>query len=100
MRIRVEVNRIGEWRELESVGADLMGSISDLTHGRDVLLFGWHDGVPGVWRSTGGYDRELAGLRGVNSLGLELLSDLSEPYEMTVSPQGGGLARVRWTLEK
>jgi hypothetical protein len=101
MRIRVEVMQVTqgeEWRELESVGQDLMGSFTDTTHGRDVLLFGWRDGQVGVWRSEGGYDQELAGLRGVTSLGLELLSDLREPYERTVAPEGGGLARVRWTL--
>jgi hypothetical protein len=99
MKIRVEVTQGQGWRDLVAVeDTGLMGSMTDTTSGRDVILFGWHQGEPGVWRSSGGFDYEVAELRGVDSLGLEHLSDLSEPYERPVIPEHSGLVRVRWSL--
>jgi hypothetical protein len=77
---------------------DPPGSMQDTTNGRDVILFGWWEREVGVWRSEGGYDMEMGQLRRVTSLGLEKLSDLSEPYERPVIQPGTGLIRVRWTL--
>lgn len=101
MKIRVEAKQNEDWIELEPVGPrDMLGSVTDETNGRDLLLFGWQDGVPGLWRAVGGTDQEFGQLRRIETLGLELISDLAEPYEVPVVHPEMGLMRVRWTLVK
>jgi hypothetical protein len=41
-----------------------------------------------VWESVAGFDVETAAVREITSLGLELLSDLSEPYELEIIRKG------------
>lgn len=79
----------------DGVVAMPMGSISDAeppgslsSHepdgSRQVYLFGWHNGERGLWRSEGGYDIETKAVRQVGTLGLEKLSDLTAPYELSI----------------
>ena len=101
MQIRVEVarSRAQPWTQVGMVGqADMLGSMTDTTNGRDVLLFGWQTGVPGVWRSSAGIDQTVGSLRKLETTGVELLSDLSEPYERQVIPEDSGVVWVRWSL--
>ena len=101
IRIEATVVTADEWHEMTAISeGEAMGSMTDLSIGRNILLFGWQPGEgPGVWRSVGGFDYTLGELRGVNaSEGLELLSDLKEPYERIVRPESGGMYKVRWTL--
>jgi hypothetical protein len=99
MKVRIQATQDGnEWQEAPSVGpGDMLGSLTDLTNGRDILLFGWRDGAPGLWRAVGGTAQEFGELRKLETLGLELISDLHEPYECpVVSPTG--MLRVRWSV--
>jgi hypothetical protein len=67
------------WRRLGSVSdAEPPGSISSDGPPRQVYLFGWLDGSPGVWRSVAGIDVETPAIREVSTLGLERLADLSD----------------------
>jgi hypothetical protein len=101
MKIRIESKQGGDWMEAESVGEhDMLGSLTDLTNGTDILLFGWHEGTPGVWRAVGGTAHEVGALRAIETFDLEPISDLTTPYEVPVIHPTLGLMRVRWTLVK
>lgn len=54
---------------------------------REVFVFGWYEGGPGVWRSIGGVDVETAAVREITSVGFELLADL----------RAGAYEREMWT---
>ena len=93
----------GEWRKVDPPVAeqDRMGSFSSIEEsGREVYLFGFRDGSPGVWRSLAGVDAETERLRAVVPLaGLEQLSDLAEPFEIDVQLPRTGKRRVRFRLD-
>lgn len=99
VKIKIEVTQGQGWSQVgEITQGEVMGSMTDCTHGRDVLLFGFQNGMPGVWKSPFGFDYQLGELRGVTAIGLEELSDLIEPYERPIIFEGGGLCRVRWSV--
>jgi hypothetical protein len=56
--------------------------------GDRVFLFGWRDDGPGVWESIGGLSQETVAVREIVTVGLKLLSDLSEPYVLTIYVKG------------
>ena len=98
MKILCEFTRDGEhW---DAVGPalgpdDMLGSFSDLTSGRDVYMFGFRDGIPGLWRSMGGTDEEFGELRKTSTLGLEPISTLMTPHEMVIVHPTQGMLRIR-----
>lgn len=65
--------------------SDHPGSISsDEASGRQVYLFGFVDGRPGVWRSELGIDRATPTTRVIESTNFVFLADLERgPYELT-----------------
>lgn len=98
MKIQVEMTKDGE--KWETVGSgvgpgDMLGSFSDETSGRDLYLFGWRDGQPGLWRSQGGYDESFGELRKTTTYGTELVSTLMTPYEMVIVHPSQGMMRIR-----
>jgi hypothetical protein len=66
------------------------GSISSTTpDGHRVFLFGWwRDDEPGVWESVAGLTVETSAVREIVTAGLKRLSDLTEPFELTVWVKG------------
>ena len=52
--------------------------------GRQVYVFGWHDGRCGVWRSVGGADVATLHQRVIATAGLEQIADLAfgDHYEL------------------
>jgi hypothetical protein len=99
MKIVIDATQGTDWVDVDPVGeSDMLGSLTDVTNGVDVLLFGWRDGVPGIWRVVGGGVKEFGQLREITTSALELVSDLSEPYECPVVHPHMGLMRVRWML--
>jgi hypothetical protein len=88
----LEVKYGDSWRLIGSqTETDPPGSISSTSPSgeREVYMFGWWDGAPGVWRSSGGADVETSEIRFLMVEGeLEQLSDLTEPWE-----------RDRWFLD-
>ena len=85
-----------DWDVVGMIGpGDTMGSMADTA---GVLLFGWHEGGPGVWRYRGGYEYVLGQLKGVKGGDIERISDLEEPYQQLVMPETGGMFQVRWSL--
>ena len=92
------------WAGIGSVSeVEPPGSMStDSALGRRVIVFGWYQGKAGVYESRGGYDVESEAFRQIESLGLDLLSDLSQPYEFDVERPGrtrpGRTIRVRCSL--
>jgi hypothetical protein len=97
MKILCEFSRDGkEWMKTGEVGPDdILGSFSDVTSGRDVYLFGFRDGVPGLWRAVGGSAEEFGELRKVSTYDLELVSPLFQPHEMVVVHPTQGMLRIR-----
>jgi hypothetical protein len=97
MKILCEFTEDGQiWESTGSVGADdMLGSFSDLTSGRDVYLFGWRDGVPGLWRAMGGADEQVGEFLKIETLGLEPVSDLIDPHEMVIVHPNVGMIRIR-----
>jgi hypothetical protein len=89
----------GEWEQVGIVDeAQPPGSISSRSGAaREVYVFGWLDGAPGVWRSTGGVDVANDLMRAIASEGFDRLSDLTEPYELAVITRTGR-ADVRFRL--
>jgi hypothetical protein len=86
--VLLEAGVAGQWREGAAIRpGDALGSISRIeATGRQVYLFGFQDGVAGVWRSTGGIDRgDGTPVREVRSIGLDLVSDLAQPLELAAS---------------
>jgi hypothetical protein len=96
----MEVRGRDDWVRVGSVSdVDPLGSISDeRPSGRQVVMFGWHEGRPGVWLSTGGVDLANVAVREVHTLGLERLSDLSEPLVMDRHYRGRRV-KVRFRVE-
>lgn len=66
---------------------------------RDLFMFGFYEGAPGVWRSKAGVDIETSDVRAMVSTGLERLSDLSEPFEVNIWRPSVGMLRIRFVLE-
>lgn len=97
--VRAEVQVKGRWVPVGTVTRDTpLGSMSDTGARREVFVFGFIDGVPGVWRSTGGIDVERGTERAIFGTGLERLADLTEgPYEREVDRRGRRV-RVRWSV--
>ena len=98
MKILFEFSKDGESWEAVGPGVgpdDMLGSFSDVTSGRDVYLFGWRDGLPGLWRSIGGVDEEFGELRKTTTTGLEPVSTLMTPYEMVIVHPTQGMLKVR-----
>lgn len=73
-----------QWRRVGGVGEpEPLGSVAwDEALGRQVYLFGFRDGRPGVWRSADGVDVASDAVREVITTGLVPVSDLAEPYEL------------------
>jgi hypothetical protein len=88
------------WIRVGGVGPDEPPGSMSLNDwdGRDVVMFGWWEGIPGIWRSVGGVDVETGSWREIHSLGLEQLSDLAQPYVRDYG-LAGARRRIRWRLE-
>jgi hypothetical protein len=94
----------GTWQEVSSVNAvEPTGSISsDPTTGRrQVFVFGWLDGAPGVWRSRAGFDVANPAVRVIHTAGLDLLTDFSRSdfYELDVW-RAGRSGRIGFRLSQ
>lgn len=63
---------------------------------RRVYLLGWRDDVRGLWVADADTTISTDAVRLLKSVTLTLLSDLTEPYEMTVRTRKGP-RRVRFT---
>jgi hypothetical protein len=91
---------LGGWQQLGALEEmETCGSISSHEPGgRQVILFGWIDGVPGVWRADG-FDVANDAIREIHAFSpLERLADLAAgPYEREVRTKAGP-ARARWRL--
>jgi hypothetical protein len=90
--VELDVRREGgDWVQVGAHGKDdAPGSFSsEEERGRQVYVFGWLNGEPGVWRSKAGADIESSVVRAVFSERMEKLSDLSEPYEMIRATEHG-----------
>lgn len=100
------------WRKaqktLEEKGATPLGSLSSCGGAgpRELYIFGWLNGVAGVWRSLGGVDVEVGPLRAVMATGgLELLHQFSGPdspypiHYLTLDRPDGKRIEVRIWLE-
>ncbi len=76
----------GGWTRIGTVGpGDPAGTFtSEGPDGRDLYVFGWRDGAPGLWRSTAGADVATGAARAYVTAGLALVSDLAVPCEVTV----------------
>lgn len=88
-----------DFMELARLGPeDPPGSLS-AWRGRDrqVYVFGYDAGRAGVWESRG-FDVERGLLREVYALELTLLSDLSTPYELTLTMASGNRLAILWQL--
>jgi hypothetical protein len=91
---------LGGWQQMGALEEmETCGSITSLDpDGRQVILFGWINGEPGVWQSMGGIDLANDAIREIHSLGLVPLADLNAgPYEREVRTKAGP-ARARWRL--
>lgn len=100
-QVTIEVRPPGAaWRPAGTVcEMEPPGSISSHEPtGRQLIIFGWWEGRPGVWRSTIGFDISTPAFREVTSAHLKRLADLTEgPYERDVWTIAGRV-RGRWTL--
>lgn len=97
--VRMEVQRAdGEWATIGEA-SDPPGSFSSNEEsGRQVYIFGLMGGAPGVWRSTAGFDLEDPKLREIHTAGLECLSELPGPFELTIVRKSGGLVNIRFRV--
>lgn len=88
----------GEWHRVGSVSeVEPPGSISsDDPAGRNVYVFGWHQGRVGVWH-VWGVDLATPAFRQVLGA-LEPVSDLSETYVQRINKSERGRMYVRITL--
>lgn len=88
-RVTLELQDLaGRWVDAGAVAeAEPPGSLSSTPPGqaRQVFVFGWWEGGPGVWRSQAGVDVASPAIREVHTSGLERLADLeSGPFQMEV----------------
>lgn len=104
MPVVMEMDHVGGWVK---IGASLTpddppGSISSHESlGRQVYVFGFHEGKAGVWRSAGGFDFEEGLGRTITSLELVLVADLEQgPHEMTVHHPVRRDVRLRFRMEE
>jgi hypothetical protein len=94
----------GEWRPVGTVDVTtLPGSLVSGAYGgspRQVYMFGFVDGRPGVWRSRGGADAAVTpAVQAVAAVAWQGLSDLAVPYELeTYSESLRTVLRCRFTL--
>jgi hypothetical protein len=97
MKVLCEFTRDGEeWDTVGQLGpGDTLGSFSDLTSGRDIYLFGFRDGNPGLWRAVGGSVEEFGELRKIETYDLELVTPLMNPHEMVIVHPTQGMIRIR-----
>lgn len=98
----LEAKGASGWVRAGSVGdAEPPGSLSSAEpNGRQVYIFGWWEGAPGVWRSHGGLDAGNDALRAITTSGFDRLADLTAgPHEMTVWLPTGPKS-VRFTLSR
>jgi hypothetical protein len=68
------------WREIGQLEEGSGSLSSQEADGRQVYVFGFQDGKPGVWKSESGVDIEVGADRLLVTSGLIPLSDLQEPY--------------------
>ena len=81
----LEVRNGDEWNVVGTVSdVEPPGSISiHDTDVRQVYMFGWFEGVAGVWRSTLGTDLETPSFRTITTVGFEQLCALGDgPFEL------------------
>lgn len=98
----VQVRRGGEWADAGAVPESQAGSLSsDDPAGRQLFIFGWLDGVPGVWRSESGADLERGSIRLVLSDGVTRLADLSGGgwHELAIR-RGADSIQVRFAVRE
>jgi hypothetical protein len=81
----------GRWRRVGGIGpAQHPGSVSSDDPGdRQVFVFGYVFGSPGLWRSVAGWDAADPATRVVVTSGLTRLSDLAVPYEWSTPGREG-----------
>lgn len=99
-QVRFEVKSPTTWVYAGSVSeVEPAGSLSSYEPaGRQVYLFGWLDGRPGVWRAHGGIDAENQTVREIVTSQFDQLSDLARPLEMTIWHRTAGPILGRFTL--
>lgn len=98
--VAVEILTPAGWTGIGSVSeAEPPGSMSsvDALGRRSIIVFGWYRNKPGVYESRGGYDIENEAFRQIESLALDPLSDLTQPYEFDITRPGHTM-RVRCSL--
>jgi hypothetical protein len=96
--VALDVQIGGEWRHVGGVAeVEPCGSLSSDDGRREVIVFGFRDGTAGVWRSVGGLDAETTLGRTILTTGMEMLSDLSRPLELTVW-RNGQHVRARFSV--
>ncbi len=92
----------GEWRRFDAVAAGgALGSIGYADEGgrQRLLVYGWEDGRPGVWRSPVG--RTIEPNEPVfSAAGLELVADLSDGHaESLVISSDGEKVTYRFVVQ-
>ncbi len=99
----VELDIGGGWRRVRSQSEiEPPGSLSsDEPDGRQVYLFGWHDGDgPAVWRSEGGVDAANDAVRMVVATGLVKVADLDAEQDHRMAFwRGGQSTPLRFRVE-
>lgn len=77
----------------------LPGSISsdEPNSSRRLFVFGWRGEECGVWEADSGVDAATLTSREIYTLGFTKLSDLGEPYEVTIHRVGRGPRQLRFT---
>jgi hypothetical protein len=99
MKVLCEFTQEGDlWEAIGVIGPDdILGSVSDMTSGRDIYLFGFRDGQPGLWRAVGGSAEEFGELRKIETYDLELTSPLLQTHEMVIVHPTQGMIRIRFS---
>lgn len=107
MILLAKPHRDANWTEWMPIGepllpTDMPGSVSsEPPEGdRELFIYGWMENEHGVWRSRAGADIDSGTSRTVITKGLELLSDLSEPFEQRIFQPTYGIVEIRITLDK
>lgn len=99
--VLMEIKHPTGWSQLAQLGPDAPpGSVSsESPAGREIYLFGFVEGTPGVWRSVFGTDVAEGSHRTIYSIELELLADLrSGPHELPVHQANVGDITLRFSL--